>query len=233
MRTSVIIAAYSADPYLAESIESVLGQSRPPHEVIVVVDAPTAQTREILGLFGDRITTRIRPKNGAASALNEGIRIASGEALAFQDADDLWLPNKLERQLDVLVTRPAVEAVFGHVKQFVSPDLTRETRRLLTPQREVLPGVSKITMVVRRSAFQRIGFFDESKEIVEFVDWYTRAVGAHLNTVMLPQVVALRRLHLTNTGRVNRLNRDKENLASLKSMLDIKRANRVTFRARK
>lgn len=232
MRTSVIIAAYNADPYLADSIASVLDQSQPPHEVIVVANAPSNRTPTILDSFGARIIARIRARKGAAAALNEGVSLATGDLLAFQDADDLWLPDKIDRQLEALASLPEVEAVFGHIRQFVSPDVPEERRAQLMPPREVMPGVSKITMVISRAAFARVGSFDETKESVEFVDWYSRALGVGLRSHMLPEVVALRRLHLANNGRVDTLNRDRENLASLKSMLDVRRAVASRMRQR-
>jgi len=146
--------------------------------------------------------------------------------LAFQDADDIWLPEKLERQLEALTSDPSLEAVFSHVRQFVSADVPVERVADLTPPNEVLAGISKITMLIRRQAFDRVGPFNEARTIVDFLDWYARAQVIGLKTRMLPDVLALRRLHLTNLGRTDTSRRDTENLASIKSFLDAKRQRR-------
>jgi glycosyltransferase involved in cell wall biosynthesis len=224
VRISVVIAAHNADLYLAEAITSVLTQSRPPDEVVVVADRPTPRALEIMNGFGDRIISSRRDKPGAAGALNQGISLARGDFLAFQDADDLWLPDKLERQTAVLLSDPELEAVFGHVRQFVSPDVPDEQKAALSPSNEILAGISKITMLIRRTPFDRIGAFDESKLAIDFFDWYARAQSCGLKSTMLPEVVALRRLHQANNGRINPGRRDAENLASLKSLMDARRS---------
>jgi hypothetical protein len=155
----------------------------------------------------------------------KGSRGRTPRFLTFLDADDLWLPEKNERQSQVLAADPSAEAIFGAVRQFVSPDLlkTGKAARMWDAQ----PGVSKITLMIRRPAFERVGRFDESLSVVDFVEWYTRAATSHLRAVMLEEVVTLRRRHDANVGIVKRKEQRREVLLSLKRHLDRRRQEDV------
>src|SRR3954453_7539077 len=131
MRVSVIIAAYNSEAYIAETIESVLGQTVPPDEVIVVDDGSTDGTRGILDGFSDRIVALTQANSGQAVAVNKGLALARGELIGFCDADDLWTPRKLELQLALLERDGGTEAAFGKVQQFVSPDVPDKHRARL------------------------------------------------------------------------------------------------------
>src|SRR5215472_561278 len=97
---SVIIPAYNHARFLTPAIESVLSQTMEPSEIVVVDDGSTDETSSVLGTFGRQIRV-VRQKNqGVAAARNRGAELATGEYLAFLDADDLWLPRKLEMQLN-------------------------------------------------------------------------------------------------------------------------------------
>ena len=96
---STIIPAYNAERYLAEAVDSALAQTHPNCEVIVVDDGSTDATAEILAGYGDRIRV-VRQKNaGTAAACDAGAAAARGGWIAFLDADDVWLPEKIELQL--------------------------------------------------------------------------------------------------------------------------------------
>jgi glycosyltransferase involved in cell wall biosynthesis len=223
MNISVVIAAYNADNYLHDAVASVLAQTLPPDEVIVVAQETTSRTHAILSAFGDKVRWTTRERRGAAASLNIGLSMAGGALLAFQDADDLWLPEKLAFQCAALDRHPQVEAVFGHMRQFVSSDVPEGRKAELAPRQEVLAGVSKVTMLIRRTSFDRVGLFDESMRNVEFLDWYARASRSQLKTLMLPDIVALRRLHSSNIGRTDAQARDKENLAALHRLMASRR----------
>ena len=104
---SIIIPAYDVAPYIAETLASVLNQTYPSWEAIVVNDGSTdtSELEAALLPFRDRITYISQPNRGAGAARNSGIAVARGEWLAFLDGDDYWMQNNLECQLAQLVTR--------------------------------------------------------------------------------------------------------------------------------
>lgn len=223
MKVSVVIPAYNAERYVAEAIESVLAQTRPADEIVVVDDGSTDRTPAILDRLKPRILVVRQENSGPAAALNTAISRATGDHLAFNDADDLWVPEKLARQCALMSERPAIDAVFGAVRQFTSPDWRHEAPAL-EPFQQEQRGVCKAAMLIRRSSFNRIGPFDESFRIVDFVGWYGRAVLQSLRIHMLPEVLVLRRIHADNMGRAQRGAERSETLLALKHMLDIRRA---------
>jgi hypothetical protein len=128
--------------------------------------------------------------------------------------------------MEWMTRHPETEAVFGHVRQFVSEDLSdKERSRLLCPSNPQA-GIMKITMLIRRTAFDRVGAFDEDLRNADFVDWYARALDHRLCTHMLTEVVALRRQHNSNLGVLDRAAQRRDNVAVLKRALDRRRAIR-------
>ena len=97
---SIIIPAYNAAKYLRETLDSALNQTYRDTEVVVVDDGSTDETPGILEAYGDRIRVLRQENQGRAAACNAGVGVAQGEWVAFLDADDIWLPAKLERQVD-------------------------------------------------------------------------------------------------------------------------------------
>ena len=202
-RVSVVIPVYNGERYLAEAIRSVLQQTYPPHEVIVADDGSTDRSGEIAQGFGPPVRYDYRPHRpvgGAAAARNRGAELAEGELLAFLDADNLWLPHKLAQQLEAI--HGDNDMVFGQVRQFISPDV-EESVHIEYPV-EPVPGLAPITLLMGRATFLATGLFDPHWEVGEFIDWYVRAGERGLKTVMLPEVVALRRLHRANQGILKR-----------------------------
>jgi glycosyltransferase involved in cell wall biosynthesis len=200
---------------VAEAIESVLGQSCPPQEFIVVDDGSSDGTSHILERYSGRIVHLAQDNRGQTAALNRAIACANGELLAFQDADDVWCPRKLEHQLAVLEQYSEVGAVFGLMRQFVSPDVPLARQAELAPVQEICPGEMRACMLIRRAEFDRIGTFDPAFPAVAFIAWLARAKRMGLRSRMLDEVVVERRLHLNNYGRRNTASRDAETLRAL------------------
>ncbi|MES2296665.1 MAG: glycosyltransferase family A protein [Pseudomonadota bacterium] len=105
---SVIIPVYNGADFIARAVDSALAQSHRPHEVIVVDDGSRDATRQVLAPFGQRIRLLCIPNGGVAHARNVGMQAASGDLIAFLDADDVWRPNKLALQLAALRAHPHV-----------------------------------------------------------------------------------------------------------------------------
>ena len=160
---------------------------------------------------------------GIGAARNLGVELARGELLAFLDADDVWEPGKLAAQLDRMRRDPHPDLVFGHLVQFRSPDLDLvQTSRIVCPP-EPMPAPVSSTMLVTRTAFERVGGFPTGTRVGEMMDWLLRARDAGLREVMLDRVVARRRLHATNNSRAQRAHLSAH-ARILKAALDRRRA---------
>lgn len=151
-RISVIIPAFNAALYLGEAIESVLDQSTPADEIIVVDDGSDDDTAGVADKFS-RVHVIRQPNQGCAVARNTGIAASSGEWLAFLDADDLWLPEKLSLQADYLKNNPSCPAVFGVVHCFISPEIEEKQKAKLFCPEKPMNGIGAGAMLIRREAF--------------------------------------------------------------------------------
>jgi glycosyltransferase involved in cell wall biosynthesis len=197
---SVMIGAYNAAPYLGEAIESVLAQDYEPVELIVVDDGSTDGTAEVARSFAD-VTVVSQENGGNGAARNRAVENASGELYAFLDADDRFTPGKLRLQKDALDADPGLDMVFGHVREFLSPELDEETRASLRPPAaDPMPWTAPNLMLIRRDSFHRVGPFTTAVRVGVTVDWFARAQEAGLRHTILPEVVLERRLHTQNNG---------------------------------
>jgi glycosyltransferase involved in cell wall biosynthesis len=221
---SVIITTYNYERYLVEAVDSVLAQSHLPQEVIVVDDGSTDGTAITVQRFGGRIRYDYQPNGGIGAARNRGLELARGQLLAFLDADDLWLPDKLERQLAALMIEPDLDMVSGYVQQFVSPELSAEQKARLICPTEPSPGYLPGALLIRRQAADRVGPFRTDLKVGEFIDWHARAMEVGLSNRMLPDVVLKRRLHTTNQSLSHGTARPQADfLRVLKGALDRRR----------
>jgi glycosyltransferase involved in cell wall biosynthesis len=223
MRVSVVIAAYNSEAYIAEAIESVLGQTVPPDEIIVIDDGSTDGTRGILDGFSGRIVALSQANSGQAVAVNKGLARARGELIGFCDADDLWTPRKLELQLALLDHDGGIEAAFGKVQQFVSPDVPDEHRARLKPAVEIMPGELKQCMLIHRAALDRAGRFDETLPATFFIAWLGHAKQSGMKTAHVDDIVVRRRLHLGNGGRTNTEAQNLQTLMALRKAIKAQR----------
>ena len=220
---TVIIGAYNAERYLGEAIESVLAQTHPNVELIVVDDGSTDRTGEIAESYGEPVRCIRQPNGGMAASRNRAIPEARGEYLAFLDADDRFPPDKLERQLAVLEAQPELDIVYGHVTEFLSPDLDEAARALLRAPEHDVPWPTPNLMLVRRESFLRVGLFSTDLKVGIGVDWHARANELGLRSVVPPIVVLERRLHAENNG-IRQRESKPQYLHVLKAALDRRRA---------
>jgi glycosyltransferase involved in cell wall biosynthesis len=117
MKTSAVIPAYNAEKHIARAIDSVLAQTRPADEIIVVDDGSIDKTPDVVRSFGDKVIFIQQENAGASAARNTGINAASGDWIAFLDADDEWLPSRLELQFKHLNNYPDLVWITGNYKR--------------------------------------------------------------------------------------------------------------------
>jgi glycosyltransferase involved in cell wall biosynthesis len=201
---SVVIPVHDGEHYLGEAIRSVTGQSHPEIEVIVVDDGSTDDSRVIAEAFGPPIRPVAQRRAGAGAARNRGAELARGAYLAFLDADDLWTPSKIERELEEFRRDPDLEMVFGHVRQFHSPELGPAAASRLACPPELQPGLVPGTMLIRREAFERVGGFDIDVRAGEAMHWLLCARELRVREVLIPDLVLWRRVHATNHSATDR-----------------------------
>lgn len=198
---SAVIPCFNGERYLAEAIDSVLVQSVQPLEVIVVDDGSTDRSRDIAARFGAAVRLQAYPHAGISATRNRGLACARGGFIAFLDADDLWLPDKLAVQMDAFEKEPHLEMVGGAVEVFVTPDPAKAFTAHNSPVPARLCARAAGATVIRRSALARVGGFDTRLRTGEWIDWCARAQELGIPSRLLPDVVLKRRIHASNHGR--------------------------------
>lgn len=219
---SVIVPVYNGCRYLAEALGSIFHQRYEPVEIIMVDDGSTDGSAEVAKSFGSQITYIFQENQGTAAARNLGVETAKGSLLAFLDQDDVWLENKLHRQVRTMIELPEVQVVFGYVEQFCSPDMAGEFQRRFCFDPSPVPGFLPSVMLIRREAFERVGPFRTDWQLGEWAHWYSRYQELGLRTEMLRETMARRRLHDQNKGLVLRKFR-REYLEIVRSALHRRR----------
>jgi glycosyltransferase involved in cell wall biosynthesis len=214
---SVIITAYNREAYLAEAIESVLAQTRQAGEIIVIDDGSTDRTGEIARSF-PRVTTVTQENRGIGGARNSGVARATGNLIAFLDSDDVWTPRKLELQCAMLEARTDIDFVFCHMRPFLSPEIDPASRSEFDAREIVACNAGG--MLGRRKAVDGLGLFPTDRNMPEFVPWFARASEIGMAHAVLPEVLLLRRVHLSNTVQQGNFSY----VRMLKERLDRKRA---------
>lgn len=190
---SVICPAWQAERTLPETLTSIRAQTLAPAEILVVDDGSTDATAQLAEANGARVIRRAHA--GAAAALNTGIAACRGELLAFLDADDLWPPEKLARQTQVLAADAGLGGVVGMMESFLCPSLPAEAASRYhlpkTPQTAWLFGA----LLAPRATFTTVGSLAEDMTAGFIADWFDRARHARLHFAVLDEVLLRRRIH--------------------------------------
>jgi glycosyltransferase involved in cell wall biosynthesis len=193
---SVIIPVHNTGRYLGDSLRSVLAQGYRPIEVIVVDDGSTDDSAKVATSFSEVVCHR-QAHQGVPGARNAGIGLSRGDFIAFQDADDLWHPNKLSIQIEWLLEHPTTGYVAAHFRNFLEAGVPRPVwvgeEQLAKDQKGGVPN-----LVARRSVFDTIGLFDPRQESGSDLDWIIRAKDAKISGEILPHVLLFCRIHASN-----------------------------------
>lgn len=217
------IPVHDGEAHLAAAIESVLAQTRPCDQVLVVDNASSDRSGEIARGFGPPVEVVAEPRAGIGFARNAAVGAARGDFIAFLDADDLWVPEKTELQLAALAARPELGLVFGHVRQFAGPELSEAERAAIRLPAEPQPGAHLGAMLATRSAIEAVGAWPTDIALSDGLTFLLRARELGLEQAMLPDVVMLRRVHGDNHSIKDREQRI-EFARLLKGSLDRRRA---------
>ena len=198
---SVIVPIFNSARYLAETLEAILAQTRPADEIIAVDDGSTDDSAAIADWYAPDVRVLRADHAGTAATRQRGYQVAHGSLIACCDADDVWLPAKLERQADVLAEHPDVDAVGCRVDEFLSPDADPSAM----PGRGIRlnhPAPLASALLIRRTFLAVVdGFRSTEVGVGEYVKWYAEALSAGLRTTILDEVLLRRRLHENNSSR--------------------------------
>ena len=231
MKVSVIIPTYNYAHYITEAVESVLNQTYKDFEIIVVDDGSTDNTKEVIRPYLNKIKYIYQQNSGPSAARNRGIKEAKGEYIAFLDADDIWLPQKLELQIKFIEKEKELGLVFSDMTCFNEKGILKKSFLKDIPVFndlciESLSSIEKIisddvfnallqgnfiptnTVIVKKECFDKVGLFDENLLFVEDRDmWLRIALAYRIGFIKLPLVK--RRFHRRNInkGEIYRLGR--------------------------
>lgn len=199
---SCIIPTHNYGRFLAEALDSVFAQTWQPIEVIVVDDGSTDRTPEILDRYRGRLTVIRQEQRGPAAARNAGVADSRGAYLSFLDADDIWHPDKLRRQADLLDRRPDLAGCFTHARNFWVQEL-REEELALRNHAMARPQPSRgfCALMVRREVFDSVGRLQPEIRHGEDIDWISRAEDGGHRFGMIEEVMFLHRIHRDNLSR--------------------------------
>jgi GT2 family glycosyltransferase len=211
---SVIVPAHNAARYLPAALASVLAQAYRPVDIVVVDDGSTDGTSELIRTHPEARYVRLANARGPAAARNEGIRQAKGSYIAFLDADDLWPPNKLGRQVAFLEAHPDVALLFGNARRFSDDGWTepslferyRYTAAFFGHEWRVVDPLAKLvrenfiptgTVLARKDCLEEAGLFDERFLRAEDWDLWLR-VALRCELAYSAEVWKLKRVHSAN-----------------------------------
>ena len=151
---------------------------------------PTAVTGVVKN-FGASVRYYFQTRKCRAAARNQGLELAGGDFFAFLDADDIWVKDKLARQMESFKDNPELDMVFGNVRQFYS----HASGTVFNEESEIIPGYVPGTMLIKRVSFSQAGKFSTQWRVEELIDWYLRVVEFGLKSFLVPHVLLMRRIH--------------------------------------
>lgn len=187
MPVSVVVATRNSAAYVAAALDSIVTQIPRPAEIIVIDGNSTDDTVEVVARFpGVRVLRQVG--GGLAAARNEAIRACSQSLIAFCDSDDRWTAGALAARLEALSANPEVPAVIGLVVRVAiegSVATAAQQARIGRP----VPGFVLSAMLVRRDAFDQVGWFDESLPLGPELDWIARLQQSGSPVLQLDTVV--------------------------------------------
>jgi len=223
---SIVIPAYKAANYLAEAIESALGQTYKNVEVIVVNDGSPddGATRQVALRYGDKIRYFEKPNGGSSSALNYGIKMMRGEWFSWLSHDDLYYPEKVEKQIEYLNSLNIPDSEIADHVFFAASELIDGDRKLIRrPSAQSVEvcakRVNQITSnayliaeptennfhgcscLVHRRAFENVGMFDEALRLLNDIDMWYRLYANDYHVHFIPKVLVKGRVHSKQISR--------------------------------
>lgn len=220
MKISVIIPAYNSAAFITDAVRSILDQSQPVNEIVIVDDGSTDATQTVVESLSGPIIYIKQPNQGPSTARNTGIDAAKNDWIAFLDADDQWTPNKIERQLNVLQNYPELVLIAGDMAEIDNDDhiLTESVldkhhllRKFQELENRPIPNalaelvtknfIPTGTVLVKKSALLEAGCFNPSIRFGEDLECWSKIAAKHPIACM-SDILMLRRQHGNNATQL-------------------------------
>jgi GT2 family glycosyltransferase len=205
LKVSVIIPSYNRADYLTLAVNSVLEQSYPPFEIIIVDDGSTDNTLEVVRSLGDKVKFFQQNHGGVSAARNRGLELAQGELIAWCDADDLWDSSFLMTTVSRLEADPTLDGVYTGVAHIDSAGnfLPQENRMAVPPEKLYAAladdcFIQTTAFVARKRCFDQAGSFDTQFQICEDYDMWLR-LAKSCTIIGVPRPLVRYRVHSQNT----------------------------------
>ncbi len=244
-RFSVVIAVYNGIPFIQKALDSVLKQKVPAHQIIVVDDGSTDETPNVLAGYGDKIQVVRKANGGVSKARNTALPLVTGDYIAFLDADDVWIDNKLECHAEAIRRYPDIGVffcnyvvrvdIFGNrltnhyeglqTRSLLNFDEPLKANALGLLVRENFTGTPSAA-VVKKSVIDRIGFFSDAHRPSEDYEYWLRCAVV-TNFVLLSEVQMYKRTHDRNLSA----DKIRNGLSHRKVLLDLLDIQRKYIRA--
>jgi glycosyltransferase involved in cell wall biosynthesis len=209
-RITAIIPTFNSRGYIRDTVESVLGQTYPVHEVIVVDDGSTDGTEQVLASYAGRVRYIRQQNAGPPAARNNGVAHATGDWVALLDSDDLWVRTKIERQMEYLEVHPDCGLIYTDMKTFddtgVIEESVKVSRNLTLPSGHIFPQMFAETLfqtsavMIRKSCLDAVGGFDETLRMGDDYELFLR-IARHFELGYIDMPLVLYRQHPTQGTR--------------------------------
>ncbi|MCK4577730.1 MAG: glycosyltransferase [Candidatus Marinimicrobia bacterium] len=213
-KVTVILACYNEEQYIAEALDSILGQTYQDFEVIVINDGSTDKTEEIIEHYANQYPDKIlyvsQQNQGQAASINHGFSLASGLYAAFIDGDDTWYPEKLEKQVKVLDddTEKRIGLVYTYRDQ-PNLDTTRKRSNTVTVGvrgqvfKRLFMGAFTLnsSIMVPRHIFDKVAGYNPIYPFCPDYEFMLQIAAAGYEFDYIPEILVSRRIHPGNTSR--------------------------------
>jgi len=218
-RVSIIIPVYNGSNYLKEAIDSALSQTYGNKEVIVVNDGSTdeGQTEEIVKTYGNRIRYFYKENGGVASALNLGIRHMTGEYFSWLSHDDVYYPEKIERQIKHLGEKSDKKAIIYCGCEVIDEDSNLISRPRMNQDylhniylTLLSTSIGGCSLLVPKQCFEHVGVFNEKLTTTQDVEMWLRIAKAGYIFEYLPEFLVKSRLHPEQGSNIMKQYHQKE-----------------------
>ncbi len=221
MKISAVIPAYNSAQFIRAAISSIQAQTSPVDEIIVVDDGSSDDTEQVLAQLSANIIYHKQANQGPSAARNKGIELASGDWIAFLDADDQWTPDKISKQLQTLAAYPELKLIAGDMAEIDNDDrLITESvlakHQLLATFKHLaghaVPNalaalvrknfIPTGTVLVKRDTVVDAGLFSADIRFGEDLELWAK-IAAHHPICCLPDILMLRRQHGNNATQAS------------------------------